>query len=210
VINASFAVAYSALVAEIPQATFTRAVRGDNVKAGVVPDIEPVVKGISSISRAAVRKVHKESPELALSYFAGKVSRFLLMGGRPAATADTYRNSLLQYIDWDKAGEAADLDVGARVSFGNGNWVRARSHVVIERNDESREARVLLWDDLPLNEASAEMIALPIVECVNSQYGDGSVGVIEVWQLARSQRYSVAPASAEARRGDVEDLLSSL
>jgi hypothetical protein len=195
-------------VAEIPQATFTRAARGENVKPGAAPNIEPVVKGISSISRAAVRKVHRESADVALSYFSGKASRFFLMGGRPAATAETYRNSLLQYIDWDGVGESADLDIAAKVSF-NGNRIRARAHVVIE-SDKSREARVLLWDDLPLTEASAAMIALPILDCVNSQYGDGDVGAIEVWQLSRRQRYSVAPASAEARRGDVENLLSSL
>lgn len=197
-------------MADVKQATYTRAVRGDgNAKAGVVPDIEPVVKGISSISRAAVRKVHKESAGKAAAYFAGKISKFLLMGGRPAATAETYRRSLRQYIEWDENEQSADLDIASAVPFGK-NRVRARAHVVIEDGNEEREVRVLLWDDLPLTEEQAEMIALPVLDCVNSQYAKGTTSVVEVWQLARRQRYSVAPASAEARREAVEELVASL
>lgn len=196
-------------MAEISQAAFTRAVRGAAVNPKVPPDIEPVVKGISSISRAAVRRVHKHSADQALAYFAGKISKFRLMGGRPAATAESYRRSLLQYIDWDGSGATADLDISSQVSFGPGNRVRARAHVVIG-SDGDREARVLLWDELRLSEDEAEMIALPIADCVNAQYGDGGPAVIEVWQLSQRQRYSVAPASAEARRSDVENLLASL
>ena len=197
-------------MADITQATFTRAVRGDaKAKPGVSPEIEPVVKGISSVSRAAVRRVHKESAANALAYFAGKVSKFLLSGGRSAATAESYRRSLRQYIEWDEAEEAADLDIASPVAFGS-DRVRARAHVVILDGNKDREVRVLLWDELPLNQAQAEMIALPVLDCVNSEYATGTTTAIEVWQLAKSQRYSVAPGSAEAQREAVEELVANL
>ncbi|MFT3864587.1 MAG: hypothetical protein QM729_09970 [Solirubrobacterales bacterium] len=198
-------------MAEIKQATFTRAVRGDaKATKGSEPTIEPVVKGISSVGRAAVRRVHKESAALAVSYFAGKISKFLLMSGRPASTAETYRRSLEQYIEWDAGTEAtADLDVSRPVPVGS-DHIRARAHVVIEDDDGDREVRVLLWDELPLDEGQAEMIALPVLDCVNAEYAAGSTQSVEVWQLACGQRYSVAPATAEERREAVEELVANL
>jgi hypothetical protein len=197
------------MMPELSQSDFTRGVRGAKVVPGQISNIEPILKGLSSISRAAVRRVHKESPDAALAYFADKTARFRLSGGRPAAAAGSFHRSLLRYIEWDGIGEAADLDVTATVPFGSGR-VRARAHVVLGDGDERRCARLLLWDDLSLDERAAEMIALPIVECVNAQYGQEKTAEVQVWQLALSQRYSVEPMVAQARRVDVEGFLDSL
>lgn len=195
---------------ELSQADFTRGVRGDRIVPGQTPNIEPIVKGISSVSRAAVRRVHDETPDAALAYFADKVAKFRLMGGRPAATAASYRQSLLQYIEWNGNGQAADLDIKGLVAFGPEDRIRAIAHVVLDNGGDSRDARILLWDELPLDQRAAEMIALPIVECVNAEYGTGQTANVEVWQLAMGQRYSVEPAVAEGRRGDVEGFLANL
>lgn len=195
---------------ELSQADFTRGVRGERIVPGQPPNIEPIVKGISSIGRAAVRRVHKETPATALAYFAEKAARFRLIGGRAAATAEKYRQSLLQYIEWDGDGQAADLDIKGLVAFGLDDRVRALAHVVLDCDDGKREARILLWDELSLDQDAAEMIALPIVECVNAEFGIDKTAIVGVWQLARGQRYSVEPAVAEGRRGDVESFLADL
>lgn len=194
-------------MAEYTQAAFARAARGASVGRGA--DIEPVVKGISSIARAAVRRVHKESPDKARTYFLSKSARFRLMGGRPAATAQTYGSSFERYVGWEPDGQPAVLDVAASVPFAEGDLIRARAHVVVGSEGE-RDARVLLWDDVALDERAAQMIALPVFECVAGRFGDGATATVSVWQLARGERVTVAPQEAEARRDDVDALLTEM
>ncbi len=187
-----------------------RAVRGEKIVPGQTPVIEPVVMGISSISRTAVRRVHQESPAAARAYFAGKISKFLLMGGRPAATASTYSTSVDRYIEWDGGGAEAEIDLKAVVAFSPDDRIRAIAHVVLETGEEVREARVLLWDDLSVSADAAEMIALPVLECVDSECGNGTTVAVDVWQLARGEKHRVERDRALARRSDVEGFLADL
>jgi len=71
------------------------------------------------------------------------------------------------------------------------------------------EVRVLLFDDLPLDRASAEMIALPAAEFVSAKLG-GTTSSVEVWQLSLEQQETVSSPQAQARRQDVENLLASV
>lgn len=193
----------------VSQADFTRAVRSGQIVVGSEDDIEDVVKGISSIARAAVRKVHRDSPAAARSYFAGMVAKYLLGGGSAAGTARAYGHALDTYIDWDGGSGSADLDVGLKrdpVLFG-ADSVRAIAHVVCDGDDEI-EARILLWDELGLDQRAAEIIALPILERVDDNFGAGATTRIEVWQVAQGQRYSVSPAAAQARRPEVQAILA--
>lgn len=195
---------------EVRQADFMRGVRGETINPDQTPQIEPIVKGLSSISRAAIRRVHNESPDEARAYFAQATAKFRLRGGRAAATVDSYRSSLEQYIEWDGVGQDADLDIKGTVTFSPDDRVRALAHVVFGSDDGARRARVLLWDSVTLGQRAAEMIALPIVECVNAEYGADKTSEVEVWQLALGQRYSVAPEDAEGRRGEVESFFADL
>jgi hypothetical protein len=187
-----------------------RGVRGEKIVPGQTPVIEPIIGAISSISRAAVRRVHQESPSAAEAYFNGAIAKFVLMGDRAAATCETYTRSFDQYLEWDEEGAEADVDLKLSVSFGPEDRVRAIAHVVLEGENEQREARVLLWDDLPLSQKAAEMIALPIVECIESIYGPNSVAAVEVWHLARGEKERVVRNTALARRTDVESFFANL
>lgn len=195
---------------ELGQADYMRGVRGKPITPGQTPRIENVVGAISSISRKAVRCVHKESPADALAYFEGAIRKFTEMGPRAAATCQTYWDSLGRYIEWDGAANEADLDLKLTVPFGPDHRVRAIAHVVLDAGNDQREGRVLLWDDLPLSGKAAEMIALPIVECVENVYGFESVATIDIWQLARSEKERVQRNAALARRPDVESFFSNL
>jgi hypothetical protein len=188
---------------EVPQADYTRAVRGEPVVPGAAESyIEPLVAGISSCARAAVRRVHQEGVEAARSYFAGKMARHLLQGGGARSTALSYKESFERYIAWDAAASSAEgeagLDVSLSVAFPCGNAVRAIAHVV---PGSEGSARILLWDELPLpGTAAGEMIALPIFECADSVLGVGHTATVDVWQLAHGQQQSVARTAAEGRR----------
>lgn len=187
-----------------------RGVRGEKIEPGKTPKIENVVGAISSISRAAVRCVHRESPSDALAYFEGAIKKFTEMGPRAAATCETYSQSVARYIDWDGAADDADLDLKLTVPFGPEDRVRSIAHVVLDAGDDRRLARVLLWDELPLSSEAAEMIALPIVECVENVYGAESVAAIEVWHLALAEKERVERNTALSRRPDVESFFSDL
>jgi hypothetical protein len=200
-------------VAHVSQADFTRAARGSTVLAGKGQEIEPILGGISSVSKCAVREVHRNSAEAAVAYFNGRTAKWLLQGGWAAATVKTYRVSLDQYIAWDGgSGGAESFDLGTKmpaILFAPNDSVRALAHVVRDL-PEGREARVLLWDDLLLDQNSAELIALPIVERVENVYGTGSIARVEVWQLAQPQRLAVLPQTARSRQTDVQTLLAEL
>lgn len=195
-------------MAEVPQADFTRAVRGANISGQ--DEIEPVVGGISSVARATIRRIHREGTAKALAYYASGTKKFSLMGGNPASTVNTYRASVDQYVAWD-GGQAApaDIDVSETISFAPGDAVRAIAHVAIDAPAD-REVRVLLWDELRLDQNGAEQIALPALEAVENAFGQGVVAVVEVWQLATGQRVTVPPTLARARHSDVQTLLASL
>lgn len=199
------------VVPELGQAEFMRGVRGEKITPGRTPDIEPVVKGISSISRTAVRRVHQKSPAVARSYFAGKIARFRLMGDRAAATAQTYSDSVERYLEWNGSdGASADVDVSGDVRFGEEHRVRAIAHVVRDDGDDKKIARVVIWDDLALGKDAAEMIALPVLECADQNFGDGTTVAVEVWQLSRGEKHRVEREQALARRTDVEGFFASL
>lgn len=200
-------------MAHVSQADFTRAARGAPSSGGQGAEIEPIIGGISSIARCAVRDVHRVSPEAAMSYYNGSTAKWLLLGGAAAAAVRTYHDSLAQYIAWDGGSGGADLDVGLRkpaIMYGPGNSVRALAHVVRHIGVRQREVRVLLWDELALDANSAEMIALPLVERIDSEYGPGSTAQVGVWQLAQPRQETVMPAAAEERRTDVQTLLAEL
>jgi hypothetical protein len=201
------------LVAELSQADFARVARGGEILSGAGEKIEPIMGGISSVSRCAAREVHRRSPEAAVAYFDGKTANWALQGGRAAATVGAYRVSLERYIAWDGgSGSAEAFDLGTRMApiiFAPGDSVRALAHIV-RQDTAGREARILLWDDLSLDEGAAAMIALPVVERVNNVHGSGAASTVEVWQLAGGTRVSVRPHVAEAQRGAVRTLLAEV
>jgi hypothetical protein len=200
-------------MADVSQAEFCRAVRGGSVRVGETPDVEFFVLGLSSVARAAVRRVHKDSPAAARAYFGSRVAQFLQRGGTGAATARSFGNSVDRYIQWDGTAPPAPptrLDLGHHVTFGVGNSIRALAHVVVEDGQGQHVARLLLWDDLSLSSADAEMLALPVLECAEARLGAGSVSRVEVWQLGTNQREVVNPATARARRADVQQFLSHM
>lgn len=195
---------------ELSQSDYMRGVRGETIVPGQAPVIEPILGGISSIGRTAIRRVHQESADAARAYFAGGIAKFLLMGNRAASTCQTYTEAVEQYIEWDGDSGDAEVDLKLGVSFGPEDRVRAIAHVAREIEDETWEARVLLWDDLALDADAAEMIALPIVECVEGYHGPESVLAVEVWQLRRGEKERVERNAALARRSDVESFFADL
>jgi hypothetical protein len=190
---------------ELAQGEYTRAVRGETIVPGQEASIELVVMGISSISRAAVRRVHSEGPQAARSYFAGKIAKYLRSGGSAAATARAYELAFERYIAWDVTGGEAEIDVSFKVPFSGGNSIRTIAHVVL---GESRKARLLLWDELRFDTKGAEMMALPIFGCVDAMLGAGMASIVDVWQLAHDQQESVSRPAADARRPEIDALLA--
>jgi hypothetical protein len=192
----------------LTQSEFARLARGDVITPGLGPNVDYFVLGIGSSARASVRRVHTESVDAARSHFAGATARYLYGAGTAAATVRMYRACIERYISLDGwAASAVDLPTkGLSVSFPPGNVVRARPDVVFGPNaDDLCEARVLLWDELPLNRSAAEMIALPVLRYVrNTQDADARVAV---WQLSRQEEEIVSPDEADARQADVENLL---
>jgi hypothetical protein len=199
-------------MADLSQAEYGRLARGGEITRGGVPPAEEVVLGISSTSHAAIRRVHKESPTRARAVLAGKLRRFFLAGGRAAQTARKYQDCVETYIAWDgQAAPATETPAkGTPVAF-NGGIVRARPDVILGDEETGQyEARVLLWDELPLDSDSAELIALPVVERVEDTYGPGKVAVVNVLHLPSNKVEQVTTDSAKARRADVEELLGSV
>jgi hypothetical protein len=182
--------------------------RGDKITPGAGPDTEYFILGIRSSAGACVRRVHSESVEMARSRFASTNGHHLFGGGPAAAAAQAYRRCFERYISLDgAAAEAIDLpSKGVVVSFSPGNVVRSRPDVVLSPDANGlHEVRVLLWDELAIDNTSAEMIALPALEYVRSTLDANAV--VRVWQLAREQEEIVSPEQADARRADVEALL---
>ena len=197
---------------ELSQAEFTRAARGERITPGAEPNIEPVLMGISSVAHAAVRKVHRQSPAQALSYFDGRVAKYA--GGPAWPTARTFRAALQRYVAWDAAVglpmRIDGIDVKLTVDFGPGDGVRAISHVVVDDGAGGSEARIVLWDELRLRQSSAEMIALAILEAADARYGPRSTTLINVWHVTQNQPVPVTPAQARARLADVHTLFARL
>lgn len=197
-------------MAHVTQSEFARAVRGGAVTVGVPPPVEPLVLGLSSIARAAVRRVHKQSAAAATQYFDQKASGYLNSPGPVGATAQRFRDSLDRYIQWDATAPAAHLDISNVITFGSGNSVRALAHVTVDDGNGAFESRVLFWDDLALATADAEVIALPVLESAETRLGLGTVSRIQVWQLGTNTAETVLPAAARARQGDVQHLLAQM
>jgi hypothetical protein len=198
-------------MADLSQAEFGRIARGGSLSSGPRP-AEDVVLGISSTSHAAIRRVHRESPEKARADLAGKLRRFFLAGGRAAETARRYQDCVEGYIAWDETAEPATETPtkGRPVTFSNG-VVRARPDVILGNEETGEyEVRALLWDELALDQDSAELIALPLVERVEDAYGEGKVGVVKVLHLVTNQIEEVAANVARGRRTDVEALLATV
>jgi hypothetical protein len=96
------------------------------------------------------------------------------------------------------------------VSFGQGNSVRALAHVVVDDGAGAYAARLLLWDELQVSAAQAEMLALPVLEGVEARLGAGTVSRVEVWQLGTNQRHVVTLAAARAQAPSVQHFLSQM
>jgi hypothetical protein len=180
------------------------------ITPGEGPDVEGFVLGIRSSAGASIRWVHRESAARGRSHFAGTNARYLFGGGPAAETARNYRDCIESYISLDGAGaETVDMPTkGIRIDFPPGNSVRARPDIVLGSDGDRAglyEARVLLWDELPLDRRSAELIALPALEYVRHKFHADAAVV--VWHLARRQEEQVSPAQADARRQEVEALL---
>jgi hypothetical protein len=199
-------------MANVSQAEFGRAARGAPVTPGLPPGIEPFILGMGHSARAAIRDVHRKSPAIARADFVGKVSGFLLRGDPAADVARDYIRCIDRYIAWDgEAAPAAALPTKPTpITFAPGDIVRAKPDVVLEGGAGKYEAQVLLWDDLALGDDAAEMIALPTVEYVETEFGAATAGSVSVWQLETSERKSVAPSFSQARRADVQALLAAL
>lgn len=200
------------MAADLSQADFCRLARGgDLAPPGGLP-AEKIVLGISSASHAAVRRVHNETPEIALSNLAGTLRKYFLSGGQPAQTARHYQECVETYIAWDgQAAPATETPARGKSIGYDGGIVRARPDVILGDDGTGEyEVRVLLWDELPLKRDSAELIALPAVERVEETYGPGKVAVVNVFHLATNDLEQVAADSAHARRADVEELLASV
>jgi hypothetical protein len=198
-------------MADLAQAEFTRLVRGGTISTGAPLPSEKLVLGIASTSHAAIRRVHKESPEQALAVLASKLRRWFLMGGNAALTARRYQECVEAYIEWDGVAAPATETPsrGLEIAYGD-SVVRSRPDVILAKGDEGYEARVLLWDELPLTKQASELIALPAVDRVEETYGEGSVAIVKVLHLATGQLEEVAEDAAKQRRGAVEDLLSDI
>ena len=198
-------------MADLSQAEYARVARGGSLSKASLP-AEKLVLGISATSHAAIRRVHKESPARAKAVLAGKLRRFFLLGGTAAETARRYQECVEGYIAWDgQAASATELpSKGKPISF-NGGVVRARPDVILGNGDSGNyEVRILLWDELPLQKDSAELIALPTVERVEDTYGEGKVAVVKVLHLVTNDLQEVAANAAHARRADVEELLTAV
>lgn len=198
-------------MADLSQAEYARVARGGTLSKASLP-AEKLVLGISATSHAAIRRVHKESPDRARAVLAGKLRRFFLLGGTAAETARRYQDCVESYIAWDgQAAPATELpSKGKPIPF-NGGVVRARPDVILgDDGTGTYEARILLWDDLPLKQDSAELIALPVVERVEDTYGEGKVAVVKVLHLVTNNLQEVAANAAHARREDVEALLNAV
>jgi hypothetical protein len=197
---------------EVRQSEFTRAVRGAHVVAGALPPVEPVVMGLSSCARTAVRRVHQQSPAQAQTYLAGRYAQY--RGGRVWPAAKSYLDSLDRYIAWDAAVGApmrADgIDRKLTVPFGPGDAVRAICHVAIGDGSGGTEARIILWDELTVSAYEAEMIALPVLEAADAEYGVESTTSVSVWQVAQGQQERVLPAAAQAQRPAIAALVATL
>jgi hypothetical protein len=195
-------------MAELSQAEFARAVRGAAVAPGEPPDVPFFILGMGQSARAAMRRVHKSSAAIARSELAGKFARFFGQGGGAAATAQSLTDCLDRYIRWDTQaggwGRGIRYDLPQTVSFGTGE-VRAIGNIVL---GDGSEARMILCDELPIDQRTAEMLALPIFECVDAHFGAGTCQLVRVWQLATNQRIAVRSAAASARRGAVQSLLA--
>lgn len=200
---------------KLTQAEFCRLARGDQIVPGQGPPAQGLfLLGMRSSAGAACRDVHRATVAHARSRLNDAVKQSLFEGGSQAAFARTLLRCLERYIALNATGTGASAaDLGTKsmpIAFSTGDIVKARPDVVLGPNAEgAHEARVLLFDDLPLDRVSAEMIALPAVEFVSAKLG-GTTSSVEVWQLSLGQQETVSSPQAQARRQDVENLLATV
>jgi hypothetical protein len=198
---------------ELTQAEFCRLARGDRVVPGKGPaEVGLFLLGMRSAAGAACRDVHRSTPAQARSRLNRACAQSLFNGGNAASFARNLLQCLDRYIELDGiAGPAALLPGKSKpIPFGAGDIVKARPDVVLgPSTNGAYEVRVLLFDDLPLTNDSAELIALPAVEFVRAELGATADRVL-VWQLSLQQEEAVSAAQAQGRKADVTALLAGV
>lgn len=190
---------------ELSQSEYARAVRGIPVTPGAPPQTPPLLLGLSAVARTAVRRVHTESPDVAVAYFNRRVAKWRAAGPRAAGTTNAFGRRLDQYVEWDRlAGLPVDrVDVCSTVPVGRSTWVRATAHVVGLEGDGHARPRVVIWDTEPCDSVTAALVALPALEAT-VRLVDPHIEVIDVWQLGTGCQYAVSASAARARAQEAE------
>lgn len=188
----------------LTQGEFARLARGGSIEGA--EDVERTVQILATQTKAAIKRVHKESVDQARGYLRNAFARSI---GTPAGpTANSYMRCFETYVTWDGTAERAEKGVQRLVDFAPEGEIRGRADVIFVRQPDQIEARLLFTDELPMSRAAAELIALPALLAVEDEYGEGTVTSVEAWQLASGQRERVDAATAKAREGDVRAILA--
>ncbi|MBN1609250.1 MAG: hypothetical protein JW940_21650 [Polyangiaceae bacterium] len=155
----------------------------------------------TTIARSAVRQLHTSGAETARSYLQGsKVGEWT---GHTNKSMASGANAVVDGFDWYISHDESDgrrmaaLDESAVVELPAGA-VRVRLDVVLEDEDDLA-GRVVLWDGLQIDAASAPVIACVFAHALETLYPRRSFTTIGVWQARRQQLIEVSHADALAQ-----------
>jgi hypothetical protein len=171
---------------------------------------------VSSV-RGALRTVHADSPAAGRRKIESKLNPWLKGAGsdnpglRASATAAAnYIQVVDQCADWHESStlkyELWQLRGAVRYSSTDGVDVLVR--VVLQDPGTKHWGRVILWDTVPLNAAAARVVAAPVIEILDQEYGRRAVGGVEVWHGRTGRKFRVPADRARAARPAAVTLVS--
>lgn len=182
-----------------------RAARGGSVTVGSpTTDVPPHILGMTTSVRAAVRRVHEDSPAAGSTYITNSLAHYLARAGSSnpghrgtATAAQHYVEAVEQCGAWHASSglETSIWQLRGYVPLSETDGVDALVRVVLEDPSTSTiTGRVILWDSLAVTSDSAELMAASAVTVLDQHYTSETVAGVEIWQCFGKQKQAFVPA----------------
>ncbi len=184
-------------------------------------DVPPHILGMTASVRAAIKRVHEQSPAVGSAYIRSSLGHYLARasstnpGHRATATAaQHYVDAVDQCGQWHATSGLSMKywQLRGYVSLSNIDGVDTTVRVVLEDPSGAITGRIIMWDSLPITAASAELVAAPAVALLDQRYASKAVRQVQVWQCFHRppQQLTVTVGTARAALGRAAAFVSKM
>lgn len=159
------------------------------------------------VASSAVRRLHREGPEIAVAELNRKFDRSPYWGRGPAQArgwADVVRACFQTYVELASEDARPTIDVPVNVDVPTGDNTVGVSLDVVLLDPEGYVGRYLLWDAVQLTQDSAELLAAVVVRALQLELGDDRVAGAEIWHLRSAEQIFVDAPTALGRLHDIQ------